>query len=355
MADHGVNWTAIAYSALQETAQSTEMRVPTRSRRSPTTRSCGRSARRRRLGLKVCLKPVVNVRRRHLARPHRVLRPGRAGRADVGRVVRLVPRVHPARGRASPRPRAARCSASGARWCAPTPARPSGASLVAEVRAGVLRPRDLQLRQVPGGPPRAGGTRSTSSRPAATTRSTRWEAQLDRIERAVAAHGKPFFFMEAGCPCRERLAGSPQRLVAAGCPFGRRAAALLRGDVRRVRRAALGARLHAVGLAAPALRRSRTRGATTTTTARTASPPASSSARRTACARARRGRRSCHDRAHGDRGIRGGPDRWSIVVGRHDGRRRLARGEQLRRGRGRRAPASARARPTLREEGATAA
>jgi len=30
-----------------------------------------------------------------------------------------------------------------------------------------------------------------------------WDAQLDRIEQVVAAHGKPFFFMEAGCPSRE--------------------------------------------------------------------------------------------------------------------------------------------------------
>ncbi|MFC4102002.1 glycoside hydrolase family 113 [Paenibacillus xanthanilyticus] len=33
-----------------------------------------------------------------------------------------------------------------------------------------------------------------------------WEAQLDRIEPTVRKFGKPFFFMEAGCPSRE---GSP--------------------------------------------------------------------------------------------------------------------------------------------------
>jgi len=33
-----------------------------------------------------------------------------------------------------------------------------------------------------------------------------WENQLDRIEPVVAAFGKPFFFMEAGCPSR---VGSP--------------------------------------------------------------------------------------------------------------------------------------------------
>lgn len=34
-----------------------------------------------------------------------------------------------------------------------------------------------------------------------------WEAQLDRIDKVVKQHSKPFFFMEAGCPSRE---GSPQ-------------------------------------------------------------------------------------------------------------------------------------------------
>ncbi|MBB3112959.1 hypothetical protein FHS18_005061 [Paenibacillus phyllosphaerae] len=31
----------------------------------------------------------------------------------------------------------------------------------------------------------------------------KWEEQLDRIEAVVNRHGKPFFFMEAGCPNRE--------------------------------------------------------------------------------------------------------------------------------------------------------
>jgi len=35
-----------------------------------------------------------------------------------------------------------------------------------------------------------------------------WEQQLDRIEASLAGWNKPFFFMEAGCPSRE---GSPQR------------------------------------------------------------------------------------------------------------------------------------------------
>ncbi|MGK9252780.1 glycoside hydrolase family 113 [Paenibacillus humicus] len=35
-----------------------------------------------------------------------------------------------------------------------------------------------------------------------------WEQHLDRIHEAVSPYGKPFFFMEAGCPSRE---GSPLR------------------------------------------------------------------------------------------------------------------------------------------------
>ncbi len=36
-----------------------------------------------------------------------------------------------------------------------------------------------------------------------------WETQLDRIETVVAAAGRPFFFMEAGCPSRAGSAAAP--------------------------------------------------------------------------------------------------------------------------------------------------
>ena len=36
-----------------------------------------------------------------------------------------------------------------------------------------------------------------------------WEAQLNRIEQVVTQHGKPFFFMEAGCPSRTGSAAIP--------------------------------------------------------------------------------------------------------------------------------------------------
>ena len=39
-------------------------------------------------------------------------------------------------------------------------------------------------------------------------RSGDWRNQLDRIEGVVAREGKPFFFMEAGCPSREGSANA---------------------------------------------------------------------------------------------------------------------------------------------------
>ncbi|WP_307471944.1 glycoside hydrolase family 113 [Paenibacillus harenae] len=45
-----------------------------------------------------------------------------------------------------------------------------------------------------------------------------WEEQLDRIERVVAAHNKPFFFMEAGCPSREGSPNLPNDWGLAGAP-----------------------------------------------------------------------------------------------------------------------------------------
>ena len=61
MADHAVTWTALAYSALQDTAQSTEM--PFRDEPTVTDDEIVWAIREAKaLGLKVCLKPVVNVR-----------------------------------------------------------------------------------------------------------------------------------------------------------------------------------------------------------------------------------------------------------------------------------------------------
>ena len=47
-----------------------------------------------------------------------------------------------------------------------------------------------------------------------------WEQQLDRIERVVEASGKPFFFMEAGCPSRTGSAQLPNDWALPGEPSG---------------------------------------------------------------------------------------------------------------------------------------
>jgi hypothetical protein len=45
-----------------------------------------------------------------------------------------------------------------------------------------------------------------------------WEAQLDRIEAVVKSHNKPFFFMEAGCPSRTGSAAIPNDWTLQGEP-----------------------------------------------------------------------------------------------------------------------------------------
>ncbi|NYE21183.1 glycoside hydrolase family 113 [Microbacterium immunditiarum] len=47
-----------------------------------------------------------------------------------------------------------------------------------------------------------------------------WATQLDRIEAVVVASGKPFFFMEAGCPSRAGSAHAPNDWALEGAPSG---------------------------------------------------------------------------------------------------------------------------------------
>jgi hypothetical protein len=48
----------------------------------------------------------------------------------------------------------------------------------------------------------------------------RWDEELDRIEAAVAASGRPFFFMEAGCPSRTGSPEKPNDWALPGTPSG---------------------------------------------------------------------------------------------------------------------------------------
>jgi len=55
-----------------------------------------------------------------------------------------------------------------------------------------------------------------------------WENQLDRIEPVVAAHGKPFVFLEAGCPSRSSSPALPNDWALPGEPDGEAQAAWYR-------------------------------------------------------------------------------------------------------------------------------
>jgi hypothetical protein len=55
--------------------------------------------------------------------------------------------------------------------------------------------------------------------------SGQWEQQLDRIAPVVARFGKPFFFMETGCPSRVGSAARPNDWTLQGSPSGEEQAA----------------------------------------------------------------------------------------------------------------------------------
>ncbi|MEU5156418.1 1,4-beta-xylanase [Glycomyces sp. NPDC021274] len=199
----GANWTALAYAAVQETAQSTE--VPFRE--APTVSDdevvwAIREAKSH--GLKVCLKPVVNVG-------------DGTWRAHIGFFDQDVP-GEPTWGEwfASYREfilHAARIAA--AEGCEMLCV---GCEMVrADAREAEWRALIADVREVYSGLVTYNCDKYQEDRvtwwDAVDVVSSsgyypidRWEAELDRIEPAVA--GRPFFFMEAGCPSRT---GSPDR------------------------------------------------------------------------------------------------------------------------------------------------
>ncbi len=56
----------------------------------------------------------------------------------------------------------------------------------------------------------------------------RWSQELDRIEPVVRAHGKPFLFIEAGCPSRDASPQRPNDWTLPGAPSGSAQAGWLR-------------------------------------------------------------------------------------------------------------------------------
>ena len=217
MADHGVNWTAIAYSALQETAQSTEVRF----REEPTVTDdeivwAIREAQA--LGLKVCLKPVVNVA-------------DGTWRAHIGFFDQDVP-GEPTWGEWFDSYRgfilhAARIAeAEGCEMLC------IGCEMVrADGQEAHWRALIAKVREIYSGPITYNCDKYQEDRvtwwDAVDVISSsgyypidQWEQQLDRIGPVVAASGKPFFFMEAGCPSREGSAQCPNDWNLAGAPSG---------------------------------------------------------------------------------------------------------------------------------------
>ena len=217
MAEHGVTWTALAYAAEQATAFSTEIlfdggpAVGDEEIVAAIRRAHG-------LGLAVCLKPVVNVAdgtwRAHIGFFDWDV-PGEPSWsewfASYRRFILHAARIAQAEG----------C----AMLCI-------GCEMVrADGQESHWRALIADVREIYAGPVTYNCDKYQEDRvtwwdavdvisssgyyPIGT-----WEQQLDRIERVVEASGKPFFFMEAGCPSRVGSAELPNDWSLPGAPSG---------------------------------------------------------------------------------------------------------------------------------------
>lgn len=204
LAASGCTWVALAYAAVQDTAQSTEIPYETTTVSDDELRWAIR--RSRELGLRVCLKPVVNVA-------------DGTWRAHIGFLTPDVPGE----------PTWAEWFASYRRFLlhAAEIAQGEGVELLCigcemvrtDERADEWRSLIAAVREIYSGPITYNCDKYQEDRltwwDAVDVISSsgyypagEWEQQLDRIEAVVAREGKPFFFAEAGCPSRE---GSPAR------------------------------------------------------------------------------------------------------------------------------------------------
>lgn len=211
----GANWTAIAFSALQATPQSTEIpywEEPTVT--DAEVRWAIETAKS--LGLKVCLKPIVNCA-------------DGTWRAHINFFDKDVP-----------------CEPKWSEWFASYTAfilhyariaEETGCELFcigcetvqADRRAAEWRTLISEVRKVYTGPITYNCDKYQEDNvtwwDAVDIISSSgyypeldWEAQLDRIEGVVRTHGKPFFFMEAGCPSRTGSAAIPNDWTLKGGP-----------------------------------------------------------------------------------------------------------------------------------------
>jgi len=217
MVDHGVTWTALSYAAVQATPFSTE--IPFDAEPTLTDDEIVWAIRRsKQLGLKVCLKPVVNVAdgtwRAHIGffdwdvpgeptwtqwfSSYRafILHAARIAEAEGCEMLCIGCEM-------------VRADGQEAHWRA----------LIADVREiyrGLVTYNcdkyqedhvtwwdAVDVISSSGYYPQGG-----------------WDEQLDRIERVVAAHDKPFVFLEAGCPSREGSPAVPNDWSLPGAPSG---------------------------------------------------------------------------------------------------------------------------------------
>ncbi|MDG0793175.1 1,4-beta-xylanase [Cohnella ginsengisoli] len=205
MAKLGVNWAAIALSALQETPQSTE--IPYWDEPTVTDDEVRTAIRKAKsLGMKVCLKPVVNVK-------------NGTWRAHIGFFDEEVPGE----------PSWAQWFASYGKFIAhyAAIAEEEGCEMLCigcemvqtDKREAEWRALIADIRPIYSGLITYNCDKYQEGRvkwwDAVDIISSsgyypihEWEAHLDRIEGVLAQWDKPFFFMEAGCPSRE---GSPLR------------------------------------------------------------------------------------------------------------------------------------------------
>ncbi len=217
MAEHGVTWTALAYAAEQATPFSTEIPFGDE----PTVADAEIVAAIRRahgLGLKVCLKPVVNVAdgtwRAHIGffdwdvpgepswtewfESYRRFILHSAAIAEAERCEMLCIGCE-----------MVRADGQEAQW----------RRLIAEVRevySGLITYNCDKYQEDRIGWWDAVDVISSSGYYPMDA----WPQQLDRIERVVRASGKPFIFMEAGCPSREGSPARPNDWNLVGAPSG---------------------------------------------------------------------------------------------------------------------------------------
>lgn len=216
MAAHGVTWTALAYAAEQQHVYSTE--IPLDGVQVADDEIVGGIRAAHTLGLRVCLKPVVNVAdgswRAHIGFFDDPV-PGEPTWAEwfasYTRFILHAARIAEAEGCAMLciGCEMVRADAQEQHWRELVAA-------VREVYSGLVTYNCDKYQEDRVSWWDAVDVISSSGYYPIDA----WDAQLDRIERVVAASGKPFFFMEAGCPSREGSASLPNDWSLPGAASG---------------------------------------------------------------------------------------------------------------------------------------